>query len=327
MAKEKETNKREDFKSNLEKMFGKRSGIFVDNPKEIVIERFSTGSLKLDVALKGGFPKGKMTEVFGKWKSGKTSICIESVKQHMDKYPKEPVLWLDLEDVFDPVYFENIGVDVESDKFYLLTPKTGEQSYNAILEFLKTFKGGLIVIDSVPTLLPEKEDEAEVGDAQMALAARLNSQGVRKILPHMKKSGATIIFINQMRDNIGSMRGGAVTTGGKTIPYYCRTRIQMTGGNGQKGITTKTYIKIDKSNYGNEGYEFDTEIRYGEGFDYFGEVVDYGVELGIVKKSGSWFSYGETKIGQGKEAVVELLKDNPELVKEIDTKVREQYGI
>lgn len=324
---EKKDNNIDKFKANIEKAFGKNSGIIVSDPENIIIEKFPSGSLHMDIGLKGGYAKGTIIEKFGWEQTGKTTSCIEAAKQHQLKYPNEKILWEDLEKVFDPVYFKNIGVDISPNKFILVRPDTGEQGYTIMLEFVKNHKGGLIVVDSVPTLLPEKTDMADMGDAQISLLARLNSQGVRKLLPHMSKNKTTLIFINQYRAAIGAMHKQNDTTGGNTIRYYARTRIQFGSGNSTVEDATKIYIKLDKANYGNPKYKFETDILYGKGFDVLGELVDLAVESNLIQKAGSWFSADEVKLGQGKEAVKQFLLDNEEYKVELEKKVRSHFGI
>lgn len=323
----KETPVADKFKDNIEKMFGKESGIYVVDPTNIHIEKFPTGSLKLDIALKGGYPKGTIIEPYGWEQSGKTTSAIEAAKQHQKKYTDERVLWVDMERVFDHEYFTAIGVDITPEKFTLVKPDTGEQAYTIMLEFVKNCKGGLIIVDSVPTLLPESTDEADMGDAQISVLARLNSQGIRKLIPHMHRNKTTIFMINQLRANIGGMGSNNITTGGNTIRFYARTRIQLGSGNSTVEDATKIYVKLDKANYGNPKYKFETDILYGKGFDFLGELVDLAEESKVIQKSGSWYKQGELQLGQGKEQVKQFLLDNEEFKNEVEGKVRSHFNI
>lgn len=326
--KKEEPNKNLDlFRSNIEKHFGKNTGIFVDDPNNIQIEKFSTGSLIIDVYLKGGLPKGKISEFFGDTGSGKTSTALSSVKEHQKKYSDEIILWLDLEDSFSSDYAKAIGVDVSPNKFILSQPDTGEQAYEVMLAFTKTVGKGLIVVDSVTTLLPEKVNVGDMGDADMALSARLNSQGVRKLIPNIKKNNTTIIFLNQVRDNIGNPYVPVVTTGGKTIPFYARVRLGLSRTKGEDDTCMNMNIKTEKATFGQEKMKFSTTLIYGKGFDFLKELVDLAVESGIIQKSGSWFNCGEIKLGQGVNQVKEFMKDNEEFKQDIENKVRNHFGI
>lgn len=319
---------RKDFLDNIEKSFGKKSKIKVEDPKNIERPKFPTGSLKLDIALKGGYPKGTMIESFGKSQSGKTTSAIEGVAQHQKKYPDEKVLWLDLEGIFDPEYNEAIGVDISSENFMLVEPNTGEEAYQLMVTFMDTFKGGLIIVDSVAALLPEKEDAGDFGDANMGVAARLNSQGCRKLRPRMRKNNTTIIFLNQTRVNIGKMFGDPnESTGGSAIEFFSRTRLKFGAMKGEKDTDTGVSVLLDKANFGNPKMKIETNIVYGKGFDVLREILDISVSIGLIEQGGAWFSYEESKIGQGKDQVLKMFKDNPELVEELTKKIKIHYGI
>jgi recombination protein RecA len=311
------------FKDTIHTMFGKNSGILVENLSERIIEKFPTGSPKMDIRLKGGYPKGKIVEFSGDPGGGKTTNCLEGASQFQKKYPKEPILWVDLEDVYDPEYNEAIGLKI-ADNFILVKPDTGEQAWDIIIEFCRNVKGGLVVLDSVALLLPEKEDEGSVGDANMALAARMNSKGLRKIMPHLSRKQTTFFVINQLRSQIGGYGDPNITTGGKAWAYYARTRIKCTPLKGEEGISSKHKFKLIKANYGIKDSVIETSIIYGKGIDKEMELIDLAVEAGIIDKSGSWFSYAETKLGQGVGSVKEILMDNPELFEEIKTKLDEK---
>lgn len=322
--KDKKNNEIDKFKSDFEKVFGKDS--FTD-PENIVIDKFSSGSLKLDIELKGGYPRGTLIETFGWEQSGKTTSLNEAEKQHQIKYPDAKILRMDLERVFDPIYHKSIGVDISPDRYVLSRPNNGEHAWEIMLKFAETFKGGLIGIDSVPSLLPEKYNESDMGDAKMAMAARLNSEGVRKMIPWLNKNQVTLIALNQLRANIGGMGKDNITTGGNVWKYYARTRIQLASGKSQVDEATHIFATIDKANYGNPKNKFETDILYGEGFDYLGELIDLAADGNIITKSGSWYNDGDLKLGQGKDQLKEFLNDNEDYRKELDKKVREYYKI
>lgn len=313
----------ESYKSLIGKMFGKNSGILIENPDDIVIEKFETGSAIFDDDMKGGWPKGTLVEIFGPSGSGKTTLAIHAVAEHQIKYPDEPVLWLDLEKVFDPVYFKNVGIDISEEKFILTRPSAGEDAWELMINFAKTFENGMIVLDSVALLLPRKEDEGMVGDAQMASAARMNSQGLRKLFPYMKMGGTTVIAINQTRKNIGGYGDPNVTTGGEAWEFYARTRIKTSKSKGESGEYSNNKFTQVKSNYGKQDYVTETTIEYGIGFNKTKEILRIAVEKNIVTKGGSWYSYDDSKLGQGEDNVVKTLNDNPELLDIIKSKILE----
>lgn len=317
-----------DFKSFMDKRYGKKNNPIESNPKEIKVERFPTGSLKLDNALKGGYAKGTVTEIYGQTGSGKTSLCINAVAQHQLKYPNEPIMWVDLEKVFDPVYFENIGVDISPDKFILLNNLSkGEDIWEAIIAFIKINECGLVILDSVAGLLPAKEDEGDVEDSQMMLAAKLNSKGFRKLMPYISFGKASFIAINQIRSSIGGYGDPTTTPGGAAWEFYARTRIKTTTSKGEEGINSKHKFKLIKANYGLKDTVVETTIEYGKGFNYTKELVDIAVEKDIINKAGSWFSYDGTNIAQGLDGTVDALNDNPELKEMIQNQINEQLEI
>jgi len=315
-----------EFLGVADKVFGKKDSPYISKPREIIIEKFSTGSIRFDELLKGGYPKGSVIELFGQPQSGKTSSAIEAVRQFQLKYPTEPILWLDLEKVFDPIYFDGIGVNIDTELFMLFDGKkmTGEKAYDLIHNFSEKFKGGLIVVDSVPLLLPEKEDDSDMGMATMGNAGRLNSQGMRKLMPKISMNNTTVIFLNQLRDKIGVMFGSPeTTTGGNAIPFYARTRIKVAQEKGDNGVSQLCRWTVEKANYGMpKGTVAKTELVFGKGFNPLYDLVDMAIEKEIIQKTGSWFKYGETTIGQGSYGVQQTLEDNPELREEIENLVR-----
>ena len=319
----KEENKIEDYKNLITKLFGKNSNAIIDKPSDIKIEKFPTGSYLLDRDLKGGWAKGTLIELFGPSGSSKTTLCIHAVAEHQNKYPNEPVLWVDLEKVFDPVYFTNIGINVDSESFILVRPSAGEEAWETIINFAKTFENGIIILDSVALLLPKKEDEGMVGDAQMASSARMNSQALRKLFPYMKMGGTTVIVTNQIRKNIGGYGDPNVTTGGEAVGFYARTRIKTSKQKGESGEYSNNKYTQVKSNYGLQDYVTETSVEYGTGFNKIKELLRLSVDENIITKSGSWYAYGDTKLGQGEDNTSGLLNDNPELVDELLEKLRE----
>ena len=315
-------NKVKDFRELIKKTFGKNSGILIEDAYNIKIEKFPSGSFLLDLDLKGGWAKGTLIEIFGENQSGKTTTVIHAVAEHQKKYPEEPILWVDLEKVYDPYYFKQIGIDISEDKFILLRPSSGEDTWESIISFVKTFDNGVIVLDSVALLLPKKEDEGSVGDAQMALAARMNSQGLRKLFPYMKPGGTTVFAINQTRKNIGGYGDPNVTTGGEAWDFYARTRVKTSVSKGEAGEYSVHKFKQVKSNYGKKDVITETTISYGKGFDTKKEILLACIANDIIQKNGSWFSYGDTRLGQGLDNVSNLIGDNPELYDELVNKLK-----
>ena len=315
-------NKVKDFRELIKKTFGKNSGILIEDADNIKIEKFPSGSFLLDLDLKGGWAKGTLIEIFGENQSGKTTTVIHAVAEHQKKYPEEPILWVDLEKVYDPYYFKQIGIDISEDKFILLRPSSGEDTWESIISFVKTFDNGVIVLDSVALLLPKKEDEGRVGDAQMALAARMNSQGLRKLFPYMKPGGTTVFAINQTRKNIGGYGDPNVTTGGEAWDFYARTRVKTSVSKGEAGEYSVHKFKQVKSNYGKKDVITETTISYGKGFDTKKEILLACIANDIIQKNGSWFSYGDTRLGQGLDNVSNLIGDNPELYDELVNKLK-----
>ena len=316
------------YKAELLKYFGKTSGVVIEKPEDLEIEKFPTGSFKLDAALKGGYPKGMIIEMFGPEASGKTSTAIHAAAEHQKKYQGEPILWVDLERVFDPEYNKSIGLDSSEEAgFILIRPYSGEDVYEAVKKFCQMNVGGLVVIDSVALLLPSKEDQGDVGDAQMGSQARLNSQGLRKIFPHAGKSGTTLIFINQTRDKIGGYGDPTTTTGGKALGFYARVRLSHTRAQGEDGVSMTMNIKTKKATYGMEGAKVSTTVVYGEGIDRKSEIIDIALEHGIIEKAGSWFSYEGKSIGQGKQGVKAYFAENPKDFDVVEGKVKQAENV
>lgn len=311
------------FLSVIQAAFGKKSDIFVKDPSNIDLERFSTGSYLLDRDLKGGWVKGTMIEIYGNESSGKTTLAIHSAAEHQKAYPNEKVLWIDLEKVFDPVYFKTIGLNIEPENFLLARPNTGEEAWQIMIEFTKAFQNGLIVLDSVALLLPEKEEEMLMTENSFAQAARMNSLGLRKLFPHVKMGGTTIIALNQVREDIGAYGDSDKSTGGNGWKFYARTRLKTSKSKGEAGEYAVHKYRQIKSNYGTPDAITETTINYGEGFNKVREFIKVCLAEGLIQRAGSWFSYGDVKLGQGENAVVEILQDNPELFDELFKKLKD----
>jgi len=313
------------FLADMNKLFSKDSGVMVPDIDSIKVVKFQTGSLALDIYLDGGIPKGKMFEAFGKNQSGKSSLCLEAAGKFQETYPEEHILFLDLEDTFTPEYALNLGLNPHKN-FILMKPKTGEDSFETLIKFAKNLKGGLIILDSVSLLLPEKEDEGEMGAHQMGSQAKLMSQGLRKLFPHAAKNGTTVMFINQIRDTFDTYKPVA-TSGGNALAFYTRTRLNLSKVKSENPLTTGNNIKLEKSTYGKEGTTVNTARLIKGRFDVMSEIIQISCEIGLMERAGSYYKYDGTTIGQGMAAVRELLADNPELMKELEMKIRKHFGI
>lgn len=310
---------------NIEKSYGKGAIMKLgDNPIDN-IESISTGSIGLDYALGiGGLPKGRITEIYGPESSGKTTLAIHAIAECQKK--GGIAAFIDAEHAFDRFYAQKLGVDIEN--LLVSQPDNGEQALEITENLIRSGAIDIIVIDSVAALTPRSEIEGEMGDSKMGLQARLMSQALRKLTATISKTGACCIFINQLREKIGVMFGNPeTTTGGNALKFYASVRLdirrlsQIKDGENVKG--NRTRVKVVKNKVAPPFQKAEFDIIYGEGISKIGEIIDLGVEANIIKKSGSWFSYGETKLGQGRDAVKNLLKDNPELSEEIEKKIME----
>ncbi len=311
--------------ANIEKQFGKGAIMKLGEKGISNIDVVSSGSLMLDRALGvGGFPKGRIIEVFGPESSGKTTIALHAIAEVQKTGGK--AAFIDAEHALDPVYAKKLGVD--TDELLLSQPDTGEQALEITEALVRSGAMSIIVIDSVAALVPQAEIEGEMGDSHVGLQARLMSQALRKLGGVINKTNTICIFINQLREKVGIMFGNPETTpGGRALKFYSSVRIDVRRGeqikvNGEV-IGNKTNIKVVKNKVAPPFKTAEVEIMYGEGISKTGELVDLAVQYDIIEKSGAWFSYKGEKIGQGKENVKLLLKNNPELFKEIETKVRE----
>jgi recombination protein RecA len=322
MQEKEEKSKVEQFKSNLLKTYGKKDSVLIKT-SDVKYEKFGTGSPKLNYHLKGGYVKGTIVEFFGFEKSGKTTSCIEGAVQFQKTYPEEPILWVDIEKVFDPEYFSYLGLDLDEERFILVRPGNGETTFELIKDFCNSFDGGLIVVDSVAMLLPSKEDEQEMGSHQMGAQAKMMSQGLRKIFPHLSKSNATVFFVNQLREKLGVMFGDpTVTSGGKSLAFYARTRIKVSrvkGENTEEAFGCNLFL--EKATYGDEGVKIETHLLKTGGFDKVQDIIDLAINSEIIAKNGNTYSYKDIKLGVGKSVIKPLLTDNLELLEQIEKEI------
>jgi recombination protein RecA len=288
------------------------------------VETISTGALTLDLALGGGYPKGRVVEVYGPESSGKTTLTLHAIAEVQKN--GGIAAFVDAEHALDPVYAASLGVDVEN--LLVSQPDTGEMALEIVDQLIRSTAVDLVVVDSVAALTPRAEIEGEMGDHVIGSQARLMSQAMRKITGNIGKSGCTVIFLNQLRLKIGVTYGNPeTTTGGNALKFYASVRLDIRRRtqikDGDRVIGNQTKVKVVKNKVAPPFQIAEFDIMYGEGISKVGEVLDIGVELGIVKKSGSWFSYGETKLGQGRDAVKSLIKDNPDLSEELEVKIKE----
>ncbi|MFW6019639.1 MAG: recombinase RecA [Bacteroidales bacterium] len=313
--------------STIEKSYGKGTIMKLGDDAIEDLPHISTGSLGLDMALGiGGLPRGRVVEIYGPESSGKTTLAIHALAEAQKA--GGIAAFIDAEHAFDRFYARKLGVDIQN--LLVSQPDNGEQALEITDNLIRSGAIDIIVIDSVAALTPKSELEGDMGDSKMGLQARLMSQALRKLTSTISKTGATCIFINQLREKIGVMFGNPeTTTGGNALKFYASVRIdirrisQIKSGEDVSGIRVRTKVVKNKVAPPFRKAEFD--VMYGEGISRMGEIVDLGVEADIIRKSGSWFSYGDTKLGQGREAVKSLLKDNPELAEELEQKIFEQY--
>ena len=309
----------------LEKTFGKGAVMKLGDEKIEEIESISTGSLTIDLALGiGGLPKGRIVEIYGPESSGKTTIAIQAIAECQKQ--GGIAAFIDAEHAFDRFYAENLGVDTEN--LLISQPDNGEQALEITDNLIRSGAVDILVIDSVAALTPKAEIEGEMGDSIIGLQARLMSQALRKLTGTISKTGCCCIFINQLREKIGVMFGSPeVTTGGNALKFYSSVRIDIRRStqikNGDDVIGNRTRVKIVKNKLAPPFKKAEFDIMYGQGVSKSGEIIDLAVEKEIIKKSGSWFSYADTKLGQGRDAVKQLIEDNPELAEELETKILE----
>ncbi|MBQ6754781.1 MAG: recombinase RecA [Bacteroidales bacterium] len=311
--------------SKIEKSYGKGSVMKLGDKTIQQVDVIPTGSLSLDIALGvGGLPKGRIVEIYGPESSGKTTLAIHCIAEAQKN--GGIAAFIDAEHAFDSVYAQKLGVDVEN--LYISQPDNGEQALEIAENLISSGAIDIIVIDSVAALTPKSEIEGEMGDSKMGLQARLMSQALRKMTSTISKTKCCCIFINQLRDKIGVMYGNPeTTTGGNALKFYSSVRLDIrkiqTLKDGDKPYGNRVRVKIVKNKVAPPFKQVEFDLLFGEGISKLGEIIDVAVEHDVIKKSGSWFSYGDTKIGQGRDSVKQLLQDNPELEQEIEEKVRE----
>jgi len=308
----------------LDKAYGKGTVMKMGDKPVVEIDTISTGSLGLDLALGvGGLPRGRVVEIYGPESSGKTTLALHAIAEAQKK--GGIAAFIDAEHAFDRFYAEKLGVEV--DNLIISQPDYGEQGLEITENLIRSGAIDIVVIDSVAALTPKSEIEGEMGDSKMGLHARLMSQALRKLTGAINKTNCTVIFINQLREKIGVMFGNPeTTTGGNALKFYASVRLDIRRSTQIKNndgavIGNKTRVKVVKNKVAPPFQLTEFDIMYGEGISKVGEIIDLGVEFNIVKKSGSWFSYGDTKLGQGRDAVKNLLKDNPELMEELEEKI------
>lgn len=310
----------------IDKDFGKGSVMMMSDKGVIEQEYISTGSIGLDVALGiGGLPKGRVVEIYGPESSGKTTLAIHVIAEAQKKGGM--CAFIDAEHAFDSAYAQKLGVDI--DNLLISQPDYGEQALEIADRLILSGALDVVVIDSVAALVPKGELEGEMGDSKMGLQARLMSQALRKLTATISKTNSCCIFINQLREKIGVMFGNPeTTTGGNALKFYASVRLDIRRTaqlkDGDEVIGNHIKVKVVKNKVAPPFRQAEFDIIYGEGISKQGEIIDMGVELGIIQKSGSWFSYNNDKLGQGREAVKQLMSDNPELAIEIETKIREK---
>lgn len=308
----------------IEKSYGKGSIMKLGDRPDETYEAISTGSISLDTALGiGGFPKGRIIEIYGPESSGKTTLAIHAIAESQKK--GGIAAFIDAEHAFDPVYARRLGVDI--DNLLVSQPDNGEQALEIADNLIRSGAIDIIVIDSVAALTPKAEIDGEMGDSKVGLHARLMSQALRKMTSTISKTGCCCIFINQLREKIGVMFGNPeTTTGGNALKFYASVRLDIRRTqaikDGDQNIGNRVKVKVVKNKVAPPFRVCEFDLMFGEGISKTGEIIDLGVETGIIKKSGSWFSYGESKLAQGREGVKSLLRDNPELSYELEQQIR-----
>ena len=311
--------------AKIEKDFGKGSIMKLGDEHIENVEVIPTGSISLNAALGvGGYPKGRIIEIYGPESSGKTTLAIHAIAEAQKQ--GGVAAFIDAEHAFDRFYAEKLGVDVNN--LYISQPDNGEQALEIADQLIRSSAVDIIVVDSVAALTPKKEIEGDMGDNVVGLQARLMSQALRKLTATIAKTRTCCIFINQLREKLGVMFGNPeTTTGGNALKFYSSVRLDIRRlahiKDGERVLGAQTRVKVVKNKVAPPFRKAEFEITFGEGISKIGEIVDLGVEYGIITKSGSWFSYGESKLAQGRDAVKALLKDNPELCEELEAKIVE----
>ena len=308
----------------LDKTYGKGTVMKMGDSAVEEVETISSGSLGVDIALGvNGYPKGRIIEIYGPESSGKTTLTLHAIAEAQKA--GGIAAFIDAEHAFDRFYAEKLGIDI--DNLIISQPDNGEQALEIAESLIRSGAVDIVVIDSVAALTPKSEIEGDMGDSKMGLHARLMSQALRKLTGTIHKTKCTVFFINQLRDKIGVMFGSPeTTTGGNALKFYASIRIDIRRSSqikdGDNVIGNRTKVKIVKNKVAPPFRTCEFDIMYGEGVSKVGEVLDLAVDFEIIKKSGSWFSYGETKLGQGRDSVKQLIKDNPELMDELEVKIK-----
>lgn len=313
----------------IEKDFGKGSVMKLGEASSMAIDVIPTGSIGLDIAVGiGGLPKGRIIEVYGPESSGKTTVALHTVAEAQKQ--GGIAAFIDAEHALDPVYAKALGVDI--DNLIISQPDTGEQALEIAEALIRSGAIDIIVVDSVAALVPRAEIEGDMGDSHVGLQARLMSQALRKLTGSIKKSNCVAIFINQLREKVGIMFGNPeTTTGGRALKFYSSVRLDVRRidsiKQGDKVIGSRTRVKVVKNKVAPPFKQAEFDIMYGEGISKVGDLLDIAAGVDIVKKSGAWYAYNDVKLGQGRENVKKFLTDNPDLIEEIDVKVREYYKL
>jgi recombination protein RecA len=314
----------------MDKTYGKGTVMKMSDQSVIDIEAISSGSLGLDLALGvGGYPRGRVIEIYGPESSGKTTLTLHAIAEAQKA--GGIAAFIDAEHAFDRFYAEKLGIDL--DNLIISQPDNGEQALEIADNLIRSGAIDIIVVDSVAALTPKSEIEGEMGDSKMGLHARLMSQALRKLTASISKTHCTVIFINQLREKIGVMFGNPeTTTGGNALKFYASIRLDIRRSTQIKDSNSevqgnKTRVKVVKNKVAPPFKTAEFDIMYGEGVSKIGEIIDIGVDYEIIKKSGSWFSYEDTKLGQGRDAVKILLKDNPDLMEELETKIKDAIKV
>lgn len=309
----------------LDKTYGKGSVMRLGDSPIVRVDTIPSGSLTLDLALGvHGYPKGRVVEIYGPESSGKTTLAIHAIAEVQKQ--GGIAAFIDAEHAFDQFYAQNLGVDVNN--LIISQPDNGEQALEIADNLIRSGAVDLVVIDSVAALTPKAEIEGEMGDSQMGLQARLMSKALRKLTSSINKANCCCIFINQLREKIGVMFGNPeTTTGGNALKFYASVRLDIRRSaqikEGDEVIGNRTKVKVVKNKVAPPFRKAEFDIMYGQGISKVGEILDIGVEMNIINKSGSWFSYGETRLGQGRDAVKAIIADNPELMEELESKIKE----
>jgi recombination protein RecA len=315
--------------SQIEKQFGKGTVMKLGESTHLNVEAISTGALSLDIALGiGGVPRGRIVEIFGPESSGKTTVALHVIAEAQRNGGE--VAFIDAEHALDPIYAERLGVNIKD--LILSQPDTGEQALEIAEVLVRSGAIDVIVVDSVAALVPKAEIDGEMGDSHIGLQARLMSQALRKLAGVINKSKTIVIFINQLREKVGVMFGNPeTTTGGRALKFYSSIRLDVrrieTLRQGNEMIGNRTRVKVVKNKVAPPFKEAEFDIMYGQGISKEGNILDTAVNIDVIDKSGSWFSYGDIKLGQGRDNAKQFLKENPELASEVENKVRDNFNL